>query len=103
MRTEIEIPIVLTKASLGGAGEVFAKIVTTEGQVCAYLPRERITIDEQPLIGDELTAKLAVRVVEEQSTYVVVETEDSGISVKWRFNLESGKIEPVGYRPVYST
>lgn len=98
---EIFVPITLNRASLGEAPHVFAKINAAPGSPnhIAYVPRRDIIVNQQP-VGEEISAMLKVRIVEEGQDGFLVETEDEGNPVRWRVDRE-GKIIPARLEPVF--
>ena len=100
---ETLVSITLNRASLGEAPHVFARIQAPPGYGAhiAYVPREDVTIDEQLLTGDEISAKLRVRVLEENEKGFLVETQDGKRTVRWSVDKE-GRIIPVSLEPVFN-
>lgn len=104
-RTLIKIDIVINKASLGDADYVFAVIQSVDGKANypTLVPRKDIIINEQPLIGGTLSAKLSVEVVEDHTNHYLVETEGMGDhKVMFRVNKKEGKIEPLDYKAIFT-
>ena len=100
---ETFVSIIPNRASFGEASPVFAKIKATPGSPShiAYPPRKDIIVDNQPLTGDELSARLRVKVVEENQGGFLVETEDGGNVVRWKIDSE-GRIIPAKLEPVFN-
>jgi hypothetical protein len=97
------IRIILNRASLGDAEFVFARIQGTSETPChiAWIPRQNIIIDEQPLNGDEITAKLSVDIIRRQSDgNILINTKDRGNDVQWIINNQ-GQILPKSSTPVF--
>ena len=102
-RTQIDI--IINRAALGNAPYVYALIRSVEGEphYPAYVPREDIIINEQPLSSGELSAKLSVGIVEDQKHYYLVETEnEKGDKVTLRVNKIESKIEPVKHKAIFT-
>jgi hypothetical protein len=77
----IEIPCILNRASLGDANYVFA-VITDVAEIkrkIAWVPREDITVVDQPLSGSELNAKLKVKIVSESSENIFVSLNNDGV------------------------
>jgi len=77
--SSIEIPCVLNRASLGTADYVFVVIhdLIEPKHKAAWVPRKDLIVDQQPLIGDQLSARLTVRVErEDPDGYVVTLVND---------------------------
>lgn len=100
--TETFVPITLNRASLGEAAYVFAVINAAPGSPnhIAYPPREDIIVNQQP-VGKEISARLKVKIVEENQDGFLVETKDGGNVVRWKVNRE-GKIIPAKLEPVFN-
>lgn len=96
------VTITLNRASLGEASHVFAMVdsIPDFPNHIAYVPQKDITINQQ-LVGKEISAKLKVKIVEENQDGFVVETEDSGNQVRWKINRE-GKIIPAKLKPIFN-
>jgi hypothetical protein len=77
----ISIPCIINRASLGDADYVFVVLRNLAGQngKVAWVPREDLLVDEQRLLGGELTARLNVRVKEEREHAYVVALVNSGL------------------------
>jgi len=99
---ETFVSITLNRASLGEASHVFARINAAPGNPnhIAYVPREDIIVNKQSLTGEEISARLRVRIVEKNEQGFLVETEDEGRIVRWRVDGE-GKIIPARLEPVF--
>ena len=99
---ETFVSITLNRASLGDASHVFARINAAPGSPdhIAYVPRKDIIVNDQPLTGDEISARLKVKVVEDKQDGFLVETEDEGNAVRWKVDRE-GKIIPAKLKPVF--
>lgn len=100
---ETFVLITLNRASLGEAEYVFAEINSASGSPdhTAYIPRKDITVDKQPLTGSKISARLKVRIVEENEDGFLVETEDQGRPVRWKLDKE-GNIVPAKLKPVFN-
>lgn len=100
---ETFVSITLNRASLGEASHVFARIKATPGSPghIAYVPRKDIIVDNQPLTGDEISARLRVKVAKVYEDGFLVETEDEGNVVRWKVDRE-GKIIPAKLEPVFN-
>ena len=97
------IDITINRAALGEAQHVFAVIQSIAGEANypLYVPRRDIIVDEQSLNGEELSARLAVDIIEDHGSYYLVETErEGGSKVRLRVNKE-GKIEPLRYKATF--
>jgi len=98
------INIIINRASLGNAEQVFAEIQSVDGEANypTYVPRKDITINEQSLNGQRLSARLAVDIIDEHNDYYLVETEgEKGCKVRLRVNKKEGKIEPVSHGSIF--
>ena len=98
------INIIINRASLGDAEQVFAKIQSVDGEpnYPTYVPRVDIIVNEQPLDGQELSAKLAADIIDEHDNYYLVEIEgEKGCKVRLRVNKKEGKIEPVSHKATF--
>lgn len=90
---KIQIPIKLTRASIGPADYVFAVLETVEGGgLVAYPARDNISIIEQP-VQDELSALLTVELVEEKDDHFIVSLNDGRELKKLRVNKKEMKVE----------
>ena len=101
---ETFVSITLNRASLGEAPHVFARINAAPGSSdhIAYVLRKDITVNQQTLTGDEISARLKVKILEENQGGFLVETEDAGNPVRWKIDRQ-GKIIPAELKPVFNT
>lgn len=78
---KIQIPCIINRASLGDAEYVFVIIENSinNPRKVAWVPREDITIQTQPLSGIELNAQLSVDVVGENGSNIFVAIKNDGI------------------------
>ena len=71
----LTIPCIINRASLGYADYVFVILheLASRSPKVAWVPRTDILVEEQPLSGDQLRARLRVRIEREVAdTYEVV-------------------------------
>ena len=76
----ISIDCRLNKASLGNADYVFAIIqnIFDNHDKVAWVPRNKLTIKEQPLLSDELNAQISVELKQEEKEKYIVSILNSG-------------------------
>jgi len=76
---KVSIPCILNRASLGTAEYVYAVLRHLEGGVkVAWVPRQDLTVSEQPLLDEELRAWLEVPVKERSDSSYLVIVDNSG-------------------------
>ena len=102
--TRTSIAIILNRAALGDAEIVFAQLETIGGgpNIPIFVPRKNVTVKEQPLTGENLSASLEVDILEDHGAYFLIETEEEfGSKVRFRVNKKQGKIEPIGNKTIF--
>jgi hypothetical protein len=79
-QTSIDIPCLINRASLGTAEYVFVLIhdLIEPKQKAAWVPRKDLVVERQPLLGDQLTAKLTVHIEREDSAAYFVTLVNDG-------------------------
>lgn len=77
----MQIPCILNRASLGSAEYVFVVLrdLVDEGRKVAWVPRDDVIVEKQPLSGRELRGQLAVRVKEVNSHNCLVTFMNGGV------------------------
>ena len=78
--SSINIPCLLNRASLGTSDNVFVVIhnLVEPRDKAAWVPRKDLTVERQPLTGDQLTATLTVTVEREDAHAYVVTLVNNG-------------------------